>query len=1192
MVAETLKQFLQSCEFKNARDILECFEELLKDYTEENLLQECSDLVDKIIEEKKSDGKPANTSKSEVQERLLCERDMFGEVLENYGIEIGDRRSLVARVTFECFFGNYVRLLESMQQPVVPDTSTADLAEDERDIKDLLGIVVQFFTDHEAYPDVLDGASKCVEDLNEGIEWLLYQKNKHMVSTGRNKQKSFNFIQELFTWIGIESNETEMLFNLPPHANNMLFEIKRCLESFPTARQCFHSLRGTRCDFDEVIQFVKDFPEFCDAIYGPAKWRTIGGTTLMREMIKQSSQEERADKKLQTVETLLKYGANVNHKLGKDGYSLLHHAFVSRSSEAVVKLLLQYNADTEQPDKSGQRPYEMIPMNDTHGIQRSIKNTIKDHHREAQITCTLVWEKAEIMKERPAKMRKGEELHLQWRQIPADSTLAADLSKMYTAGSTEMHVNAMTDTRFDLGSMRLHEGTDEFFLRLQKLPNNEKGKVTWEMLENKQSAEWSPLDSDFFEHQLQKESDRRKKAGDIEVKGHGTLVPTDAGYELRKPNSSATIGFLRWRPSWCFAQTTLETVRFSYEYDTDEAPKPTTDMIDDSSGALFFQTGGTPTPVQQREPVQFGCECDIDETPKPTTDMVVDSNGAFFFQTQSTPTPIHQRESIQFGYEYDNDEAPKPVVLDIGGKSMAVPENKDGLANLLEEVQTQKRDAEKAHEKNKERQKKNLEELDQKKKEFEALKKSTEETAKKVKAAESDETLTKKLAEKQDELAKLGKDLESLKVSEESINSRVKKSEKELANANWKLKETEQILEQQKVKAEKLEQEIAEKKKEIEHKRKEFAALKKFDEKEKAAVGQLEKETQKAWEALKGLHDAKAARLARHKSMVSKAQTLPEQSRTLGIVNVISDHTVLEELLKQEPDYRDLVMLQLNERFLSAWIPKTLLGGLEWLNRAWWSLARCAEKHHASIDAARNASLSRHMHWLSTSVLTNDYRHMPMAKTFKDRFERQCSDWLEYHTNKYKEGSNKRFQQEARKLVGLLGSRPSRDWEGFWNELKDHNIKKFDMKIKTLEDGFAKHVLIDAAQQQLKSMRNELSTRVKDEVETAAKKQGLDEEDKRKLRESLQIRFQSNQHAFNANCKRLEDELQKKKKDDASVLQSFLLKFSVHFSLANDTLPIYAQSPNMIRALKNEDTDVLVVECDTGSGKSTVLAAC
>ncbi|CAK9037322.1 ATP-dependent RNA helicase HrpA [Durusdinium trenchii] len=87
--------------------------------------------------------------------------------------------------------------------------------------------------------------------------------------------------------------------------------------------------------------------------------------------------------------------------------------------------------------------------------------------------------------------------------------------------------------------------------------------------------------------------------------------------------------------------------------------------------------------------------------------------------------------------------------------------------------------------------------------------------------------------------------------------------------------------------------------------------------------------------------------------------------------------------------------------------------------------------------------------------------------------------------------------------------------------------------------------------------------------------------------QSVRGRFETIAGQFEENVKRLLRDFMKTPSEQA--LWDMMKSFNAHWSVANLFLPIYEQSAAMIEDFRR--ADVLVVECETGSGKSTALPA-
>jgi ankyrin repeat protein len=73
------------------------------------------------------------------------------------------------------------------------------------------------------------------------------------------------------------------------------------------------------------------------------------------------------------AELLLGHGAEVN-RTDQNGNTLLHRAVVKDHNIELIKLLLDYNADTSIKNKAGKTPLDLIEKTDSWGITSSISN--------------------------------------------------------------------------------------------------------------------------------------------------------------------------------------------------------------------------------------------------------------------------------------------------------------------------------------------------------------------------------------------------------------------------------------------------------------------------------------------------------------------------------------------------------------------------------------------------------------------------------------------------------------------------------------------------------------------------------------------------------------------------------------------------------------------------------------------------
>lgn len=232
-----------------------------------------------------------------------------------------------------------------------------------------------------------------------------------------------------------------------------------------------------------------------------------------------------------------------------------------------------------------------------------------------------------------------------------------------------------------------------------------------------------------------------------------------------------------------------------------------------------------------------------------------------------------------------------------------------------------------------------------------------------------------------------------------------------------------------------------------------------------------------------------------------------------------------------------------------------------------------------NLAKAKDASCRKQVKSFWKKVACNNLVKVPFLSGFRELHANRVQNGMNLKYDETKDACIQRVAQEAKMQM----HHPEDSWKdptGHWQLM----LKDCRQLISELFH-FSADVLTDCATHFVNTKIAELKDSIPSMVRDKVREHGV--KGSPGVEQSLKDRFQTVADEFDKNANRLLKKFDSNPSEDA--LWELMKKLNTHWSIANMVLPIYEQSSAIINDFLS--ADVLVVECDTGSGKSTALPA-
>ena len=282
-------------------------------------------------------------------------------------------------------------------------------------------------------------------------------------------------------------------------------------------------------------------------------------------------------------------------------------------------------------------------------------------------------------------------------------------------------------------------------------------------------------------------------------------------------------------------------------------------------------------------------------------------------------------------------------------------------------------------------------------------------------------------------------------------------------------------------------------------------------------------------------------------------------------------------------EYVDFIKTGIVEGRLTVRGPRHILDFAKAIVRRWewldWHCFSAEKSIVANLNKAKEESIQRQQEFFWQGQFGRKLAKIPLLASLQTIHSANVKDQMHKKHEEILDTCLKKVRAEAQEQM----ENPHDNWRdkaGHWQVMLSDCTEQVLLLRRHDAD-----VLGSCAEQfvkeKVRELRDSVTWKLRDKIREEGAKMSP------QTTKALETRYETIAAQFEENANRLLQDFHKAPSHQA--LFDMMKCFNAHWSVANIFLPIYAESSAIIRDFRS--ADVLVVECDTGSGKSTALPA-